>query len=79
VRGTVGGASSTCRLWERRRGGGHLMMRKRRGWDTGSVQLQLGARGQWTAARGAAASRGAVARSDEEDDPEWARLVQTAG
>jgi hypothetical protein len=28
VRGTAGGASSTCRLWEWRRGGGHLMRGK---------------------------------------------------
>jgi hypothetical protein len=35
------------------------------GWDAGSVQLQLGAGGRWTAACGAAA------RSEEEDDPGW--------
>jgi hypothetical protein len=28
VRGTAGGASLTCRLWEWRRGGGHLMRGK---------------------------------------------------
>jgi hypothetical protein len=46
---------------------------ERRGWDIGSVQLQLGAGGRWTTARGAAA------RSEEEDDPRWAKLGRTAG
>jgi hypothetical protein len=46
---------------------------ERRRWDIGSVQLQLGAGGRWTAARGAAA------RSKEEDDPRWAKLGRTAG
>jgi hypothetical protein len=33
--------------------GGHLMRRKRRGWDVGSVRLHPGAGGRQTAAHGA--------------------------
>jgi hypothetical protein len=40
------------------------------GTDGTSLRLHPGAGGRWTVARGVAASRGAVTRSEEGDDPE---------